>query len=93
MSVKDISWRKGELEINTSPDANGNPHVTLLKHYLTPEGRDYVCTLAYFHKDRDGYVSLIFVNDRPFTEISDININDVWKELFLTQMMLEGKED
>ncbi len=90
-----INWRKGDLEIVTREHRDKKyPYVELVKHCTTPEGREYIYVVAYFHRDSDGYYSLIFVGDRPFTDIAELEIQEVWKELFLTQMMLSGdKED
>ncbi len=86
-----INWRKGDLEIITNNHRdNGYPYVELVKHFTTSSGRECVYVVAYFHRDSDGYYNLIFVGDRPFTDIAEIDIQDVWKELFLTQMMLSG---
>ena len=88
-----INWTKGDFEIRTTASVNGEPYVELIKWNIDSYGRRYCFTLAYFSKNSDGDVRLYFVGDRPFTEIADININDIWKELFLTQMLLEDKDD
>ncbi len=91
--VNSISWGKGDLEVRTTTGVSGNPYVELIKWTEADNGRRTCITLAYFHKNRDGYVELHFVGDRPFTEIAEIDINKAWKELWLTQMLLEGRED
>jgi hypothetical protein len=90
--VKDLGWKKGDLEVRTTTGVRGEPYVELIKWEKTDSGRRTCITLAYFHKNRDGYVELHFVGDRPFKEIAEIDINECWKELWLTQMMLEERE-
>lgn len=91
--VNEIGWKKGDLEIRTTKRlSDGRPYVELVK-WNDDNGRQYCFTLAYFKTDNEGNVQLVFVGDRPFRHIEDIDINNVWKELWLTQMMLEGKED
>lgn len=91
--VNSINWKKGDLEVRTTVGVAGQPYVELIKNKQSDDGRVYSITLAYFHKNRDGYVELHFVGDRPFTEIAEIDINEAWKELWLTQMLLEGEEN
>lgn len=90
--VDSINWTKGDFEIRTvSSLENGEPYVELIKWTTDEHGRRYCFTLAYFRKNSDGDASLIFVGDRPFRYIADIDINEVWKELFLTQLILQGE--
>ena len=91
--VNSISWKKGDLEVRTTTGVFGNPYVELIRWIEADNGRRRCITLAYFHKNGDGYVELHFVGDRPFKEIAEIDVNEAWKELWLTQMLLEGKED
>lgn len=85
----EVNWKKDDLEIRTIDHSKGYPYVELVK--WEDEGdRRYCFTLAYFSRNNDGYYSLVFVGDRPFKFIAEIDINNVWKELFLTQMMLES---
>lgn len=88
----ELNWKKGNYEVRTTTGVNGQPYVELIK-MLDHDGRRTCITLAYFHKDSDGYVTLRFVGDRPFTEIAGLDINEVWRELWLSMWMLEGNED
>lgn len=89
--VKELGWKKGDLEVRTTTSyASGEPYVELIKWNTDENGRRYCFTLAYFHKSKEGNVSLHFVGDRPFNEIAEIDINDVWKELWLSCLFLEG---
>lgn len=85
-----VNWQKNDMEIRTTENLDGFPYVELIKWNTDDNGRRYCYTLAFFRRDSDGYYSLVFVGDRPFTDIAEIDIQDVWKELFLTQMMLES---
>ena len=85
----DLNWKKGDFEVRTTTDFNGDNYTELIKWKEDSSGRKFCFTLAYFHKNSDGNVSLNFVDDRPFTELAEIDINEIWKELFLTQLMLE----
>ena len=91
--MDDINWRKGNIEVRTVNNFKETPYVELVKWNEKEDGRATCFTLAYFHKDSDGYVSLHFVGDRPFREIAEIDVNNVWKQLWLTCMMLEGKNE
>lgn len=89
--VKELGWKKNDFEVRTvNRFEDGEPYVELVKWQTDDSGRRWCFTLAYFRKNSDGRVNLVFVSDRPFTELQDIDINEVWKELFLTQMILEG---
>lgn len=86
----EINWKKGDFEVRTTADfGNGEPYTELIKWNTDSEGRRWCFTLAYFKKSNEGNVSLNFVADRPFKELAEIDINEIWKELFLTQLMLE----
>ena len=87
--VKEIGWKKGDFEIRTTQRDDKRPYIELVKWDETDNGRRYCYVIAYFHYDSDGYASLHFVGDRPFRDISEMDIQEIWKELFLTQMMIE----
>ena len=91
--VKELGWKKGDLEVRTTTSVMGEPYVELVKWNVDEYGRRYCFSLAYFHKNKEGDVSLHFVGDRPFREIAEIDINDVWKELWLSCLLLQGEED
>lgn len=90
--VNEFNWKKGDLEVRTTSSVNGEPYVELVKWNTDENGRRWCFVLAYFHKSKEGNVSLNFVSDRPFQEIAEIDINEVWKELWLSCLMLEGRE-
>ena len=91
--VKTLNWTKGDLEVRTTTSVNGEPYVEVVKWQVDESGRRYCFVLAYFHKNIEGNVSLNFVGDRPFREIAEIDINEVWKELWLSCLFLEGKDE
>ena len=91
--VREINWKKGDFEVRTSDNRDGKPYCELIKWNMDDTGRRYCFTIAYFHINHDGYAELHFVNDRPFTELAELNYNEVMKELFLTQMMLSGGDE
>jgi len=86
----EVNWKKGEFEVRTTRDIKGEPKAELVKWDTTQAGKEYCFVLAYFHRDSDGYYNLIFVGDRPFRYLADIDIADIWRELFMTQLMLNG---
>lgn len=89
--VNSINWTKGDFEVRTVTSYQDNePYVELVKWNIDDNGRRWCYTLAYFRKNKDGDVSLIFVGDRPFKDIAEIDINEIWKELFLSQLILQG---
>lgn len=90
-----INWTKGDLEIRTTEKGIDKtyPYVELIKWFETSSGKRCCYVVAYFHRDSDGYYNLIFVGDRPFSDIAEIDIQEVWKELFLTQLMLNGDSE
>ena len=89
-----INWTKGDFEVRTTQSlATNEPYVELVKWNRDSNGRRCCYTLAYFTKSSEGNVSLNFVCDRPFKELSEIDIQSIWKELFLSQMMLEDDEE
>ena len=85
----DFSWRYKDFEICTSHGySNGDPYIELVKHYMY-DGRDCVFTLAYWKINRrEPVVSLVFVGERPFEEIAEIDISVIWKQLWLAGAML-----
>lgn len=87
----ELNWKKGDFEVRTTQTIEGKPYVELVKWNTDSEGRRYCFTLAYFRRSSEGNVSLNFVADRPFREIAEIDINDIWKELFLTEILLEER--
>lgn len=91
--VNEFNWKKGDLEVRTTSSVSGEPYCELIKWNTDENGRRWCFTLAYFHKSKEGNVSLNFVSDRPFREIAEIDINEVWKELWLSCLMLEGREE
>ena len=89
-----INWTKGDIQCTTVESfADHEPYVELVKWNTDEDGRRYCFTLAYFKKNRDGDVTLHFVGDRPFQEIAEIDINDVWKEMWLSAEFLRGNSD
>lgn len=91
-----LNWSKGDFEVRTVTSIShkdNEPYVELVKWNTDSDGRRWCYTLAYFSKSREGNVSLHFVGDRPFKDLAEIDINSVWKQLFLSQMMLEDREN
>ncbi len=91
--AKTLNWTKGDLEVRTTTSVMGEPYIELVRWQTDENGRRYCFTLAYFHKNKEGYVELHFVGDRPFNEIAEIDINDVWKELWLSCLFLSDKNE
>lgn len=91
--AKTLNWTKGDLEVRTTTGVRGEPYTELVRWQTDENGRRWCFTLAYFHKDKEGYVELHFVGDRPFKEIAEIDINDVWKELWLSCLFLSDKNE
>ena len=85
-----FNWKFKDFEIKTTGD--DHPYVELVKWYETQNGRRFCYTLAYWHRDNDGNYELHFVCDRPFEEIADLDIGEIWKQLWLAQQLLEDAE-
>ena len=81
-----INWEKGDFAIRTI-DNNGKPYVELVKYENDHTGRRFCYTLAFFRTDYEG-ARLIFVGERPFEEIAQLDISEIWHELWLTNLML-----
>lgn len=84
----DFNWKYNDFEIRTTHGLSSNqPYVELVKHDMDGNGRDYMFTLAYWNIGREG-ANLIFVADRPFEYVSEIDIGKIWKQLWLAGGML-----
>lgn len=89
MNNYSFDWKYKDFEIRTTPSIiGGEPYIELLKWDKTESGKEYCFTLAYWYKDDEGY-ELHFVGDRPLEYISELNISEIWKQLFLAQQMLQ----
>lgn len=87
-STFEFNWRYAGFEIRTTHGLRSNePYVELVKHDTDRNGRDYVFTLAYWHIDDEG-AELRFVGDRPFEYIAEIDINKIWKQMWLAGEMM-----
>ena len=71
----ELNWRKGDFEVRTVRNMEGNPYTELVKWNEDSNGRRWCYVLAYFTKSREGNVSLNFVCDRPFRDLAEVNIN------------------
>lgn len=83
----DFNWKFQDFEIRTVHH-NKKEYIELVK-WDESCGKPYCFTLAYWTHDNDGDYSLRFVGDRPWTEIAEIDISVIWKQLFLAQQMFE----
>ncbi len=84
-------WKYKNYEIKTCRGAL-NTNIELLQSTTDSKGRPYKFTLAYYQWDNEGG-NLIFVGDRPFKHIADIDINTIWKQLWLACDMLKDYYD
>lgn len=97
MSKLKLNWKKGNYEVRTVEGFNGKPYVELVKWKEDSNGRNFCYTVAYFSRDSEGY-SLRFVGDRPFNDIANEDIQEVWYELWMSLAVLnknfeEGEDE
>ena len=85
-----FNWKFKDYEIQTRTAKH--PYVELVKWDQDGNGRAYCFTLAYWYRDKDGNRELHFVCDRPFEYVANIDIGEIWKQLWLAQQMLEDAE-
>lgn len=85
-----FDWKFKDFEIKTTGDAH--PYIELIKWNTNEEGRRYCFTLAYFHRDKDGDYELHFVCDRPLEYIAEVDVSEIWKQLWLAQQMFEDAD-
>lgn len=89
----EFSWKYKDFEIRTTNSfSTGEPYIELVKHETSESGRDYVFTLAYFHRSKDCCYELHFVGDRPLRYIADIDVSEIWRQLWLAQELFEDAE-
>lgn len=86
----DFNWKYGEFEIRTTKSiGDGQPYVELVKWTRESSGRAYCFTLAYWYFHGNEPPELHFVGDRPFTEIAEIDIGQIWRQLWLAGEMFD----
>ena len=86
----EFHWKYKEFEIRSANTfgKGGNPYIELVKWTQDSRGKSYCFTLAFYKWDSEGG-ELIFVGDRPFTEIAEIDVAPIWKQLWLACGMLK----
>ena len=89
----DFHWKYNEFEIRTIQthyiDTNKTlPYIELVKWIYKENEKPYCFTLAYYKWDSEGG-ELIFVGNRPFEFIAEIDIQIIWKQLWLACKMLQ----
>lgn len=86
----EFTWKYGDFEIRTTRALSEGhaPYVELVKWEEGHNGKRSCFTLAYYRWDDEGG-ELSFVGERPFEEISEIDISPVWKQLCLACQMLK----
>lgn len=91
MDKFNFSWQYKEFEIRTQhhllDEDNKKPYVELIKWSEDNKGKRFCFVLAYYKWDKEGG-ELIFVGNRPFTEIGSLDIAPIWKQLWLANEML-----
>ena len=86
----EFHWKYKDFEIRSENafDKGGNPYIELVKWVEKDSGKRYCYTLAYYKWDSEGG-ELIFVGNRPFVDIAEIDIQPIWKQLWLACAMLK----
>lgn len=85
----EFNWKYGDFEISTTrPFGGGEPYIELVKWETDTRGKPYCFTLAYWHRDDEGW-ELRFVGNRPLKYIAEIDVSPIWKQLYLAQEMLQ----
>lgn len=92
-----FNWKYKEFEIRTTNMNGIAPYVELIKYRSSDDKTSPYCyTLAYYQWNEEGG-ELIFVGDRPFEDIAEIDIQPIWKQLWLACKMfkdwVEKEED
>ena len=83
----EFSWKSDSFEIR-SIQTNDKPYIELVKWCTSENKRSHCFVLASYHWDDEGG-ELHFIGNRPFEEIADINIQPIWKQLWLACAMLK----
>lgn len=90
----EFNWKFKDYEIRTrnslaATSEKSFPYVELVK-WDTSGNKNYCYTLAYFHYDKqEPDVELRFIGERPFENIAEIDIQPVWKQLWLAGAMMK----
>lgn len=85
----DFNWKHKDFEIKTTHTFGSvnDPYIELIK-WCNKNDKRYCFTLAYYRWNDDGG-ELIFVGNRPFEEIAEIDVQPIWKQLWLACKMLQ----
>lgn len=86
----EINWKYEDFEIRTTQgfDKQTLPYIELVKWVYSENEKPYCFVLAYYKWDREGG-ELSFVGNRPFECIAEIDIQPIWKQLWLACKMLQ----
>jgi len=90
----EINWKYADYEIRTykSSDANTLPFIELVKWFYEENQKPHCIVLASYEWDSEGG-ELHFVGNRPFEYIADLDIQVIWKQLWLAcEMILDAWE-
>lgn len=84
-----FNWKYNDFEIRSSDPINktGFPYIELVK-WREENNRKHCFTLALYNWDDEGG-ALQFIGNRPFLEIAEIDIQPIWKQLWLACEMLK----
>ena len=89
----EFSWKFKDFEIRTiKSNVDNHPYIELVQWNQNDSGRRSCFVLAYFRRDKDGSYELHFVGDRPLRYIAEIDIGEIWNQLWLAQQMFEDAE-
>ena len=89
----EFNWKFKDYEIRTTHSYGEKPvpYLELVKWYWH-NNRQYCYTLAYWYKNQDDGYELHFVGDRPLSDIGELDIGTIWRQLYLAQQMFEDAE-
>lgn len=81
-----FSWEYKDFEIRTSQETMGQkPTVELVQWQADHK---YCIVVAIYHWDNEGG-ELRFVGNRPFEQIAEMDLQPIWKQLWLACAMLQ----
>ena len=90
----EINWKYENYEIRTiqNPDKKTLPYIELVKWIYEENQKPHCFVLASYHWDSEGG-ELRFIGNRPFEYIAELDIQVIWKQLWLAcEMILDAWE-
>lgn len=84
----EFNWKYKDFEIRSQRRYNNNPYIELVKWTNDNKDKPHCFTLAYYSWNDEGG-ELIFIGNRPFEYIAEIDLSPIWKQLWYACGMLQ----